>query len=291
MRWWNDFKGRWGKRRLRERAYGRPLGFAPDAPAFRQRRAERGFAGRDEADDDLVRGVEDLAERSRLGEQNATSHLIILGEQHRLVESSQYRGSPAERDHVERSYAVAMRYLQEHPPGDDCSVCVHASPASDVNLKAGASHAGFGREPSGSRPRPHRPVPAMPAPLPSDAAAGLRGIAMFGAEGNPDATENVCAILVALPAAGGLEGVLGAVVMIADGPEITTERLRAAHGALADPGARASFGRSVRDTFSPPRDEFGFAGFAFGNAARLQAVRKGAPLALLDPHMGWELGY
>ena len=50
--------------------------------------------------------AEDLVERSRLGDQNATAHISLVGEQYR----TQIGGDP-----VRRSYAAIWRYLQSGP--------------------------------------------------------------------------------------------------------------------------------------------------------------------------------
>jgi hypothetical protein len=115
-------------------------------------------------------------------------------------------------------------------------------------------------------------------------------MASFGCDEDPTSPSNATAILLLLPESGGLEGVMGAIVLLAGGPPLDARRLTIARDAAGDLAARRSFEAGAKNPHTPPQDQFGFAGFAFGHAKLLQAVRQGAPPEILHPGIAWELG-
>ena len=202
---------------------------------------------------DLERAAEDLGERARSGEQNAMAQIVELGEQYRSG-----RGGPR----VKASYETVLRYFESHP------VEGRRQTRSGIRLPAPGSRALEQREP----------------PLNHATRQALTTVAGFGCDA-PGVSS-----LASLPALGGLHGVYCAVVLLASGPPMTPEAFLRAKASLPPGEPQDSFQASADDPHSPPRDHFGFAGFVFGRAARLQAVQRGASFALLSPVMAWELG-
>ncbi len=213
-------------------------------------------------------------ERSQLGEQNATAQLVVLGESYRAGPEMAKR-SGKDWAQIARSYAMALRYLEETPP---------AAPSEDPFAISMPPMGRAGRARAMALPSP------VSAPIPEEATGALAQIAngaSFGCDegGAPD----VVRLLSSLPALGGVPGVACAVVILASGPLLSVAAFERARDSL-EGEARASFERSADDPFTPPGDEFGFAGFVYGRAARLRAVQGGGRFGLLGAGMGWEMG-
>jgi len=209
----------------------------------------------------VERAARELADRSRRGEQNATAQIVVLGEKYRARE----RLSPSDRARIESSYEAVRRYLAAHPVEHERRTATGISlpqPGESYQLSAAG----------------HQPE------LTREATAALADVAGFGCDGPG------MSALASLPSLGGLPGVTCAIVVLAFGPPMTPDAFLRAKASLPEGGPQESFQRSADDPFSPPADHFGFAGFVLSRAARLQAVQRGAPFALLGETMAWELG-
>lgn len=175
--------------------------------------------------------VEDLVERSRLGEQNASSQIDVLGEQYRrgrgFVESQ-----GGDWRQIQRSYQAIEAYVASHPyvvtveatPCEPCSPPATSAPTS-VNLGSPRERHRERRTREdlallppeviailrGSPPRlppgqsmvtnSSAPPAAIPLPGSSPAGAILSKTASFGQDASPAAPGSVCALLCALPLA------------------------------------------------------------------------------------------
>lgn len=220
-----------------------------------QRRIQGPRRSRFGKDAALERAAEELAERSRLGEQNAMAQLVVLGESYR-------RGTGGRR--VKESYEAVERYLHEHPTTVD-------------ELPSGISL------PSMLMAPPAPPALSEAAEIPPEAQVALQAVMGFGCD-----VTGVRA-LASLPGLGGIPGTTCAIVILADRGPITPRDFTMAGEAFDEEG-RASFVAAADDPNAEPRDEAGYAGFVLGRAARLQAIRRGGHFALLSPTMAWELG-
>jgi hypothetical protein len=284
----------------------------------------------------LEAGIEDLVERTRLGEQNAGAQLDVLGEQYRrgraFVES---QGGSWEQ--VVRSFKAAERYVMTHPCDADAGCDVMAAPESrrigtgvdwegsrqligtPIKRRLARRRAARGEplEPRslGMSPDPNR-QPQVPEELPPPVLAILRQMAIFGAEPTPQGAQRAGAMLCGLPEVApgsvGEDALLCAVVLLAAGPVISSRRVADAAEAVSDRGAwekflrganmpgtvvlrsepstTPSFGWERHRDWDVPQDPYTFAGSAYGRAARLQMVRRGAHPGILDPGLAWELG-
>ena len=221
----------------------------------RSRAESRSFGA--EKKDALERLVAALVERSHLGDQNAMAQLVVLGDQYRA-------GQGGAR--VKRSYETALRYLEQRPrrweegSGEDKT----GDPYRDARMRIPVVTPDWEDE-------------AVAAPIPRDAERALGAVAAFGAEGPG------LSALADLPELGGISGADCAVAILAEGPPLTADAFERARVSFGAEFERCSDG-------GEPLDKAGFAGFVFGRAARMQAVKRGEPFALLSPTMGWELG-
>ena len=125
----------------------------------------------------------------------------------------------------------------------------------------------------------------------------------IGAEtlGTPDLStaRDTCIIVLALPTVGGERALNAGCVLLANGPKLTDARIRQIGDAIKDENMRSFFYQyivnycpSSADPNLPPNlDAIAKAGRVVGQARALQIARlPNAPVGLISPNVGWELG-
>ena len=144
---------------------------------------------------------------------------------------------------------------------------------------------------SPARNDPGNPFGQRGTQIGSDARGILKRIARvsFGAEST--------GLITSLPLVGGRRAFAAAIMMIASKP-LPANAIDVAVQEYTTEEAQNAFYTAACNPLEYPLEAFGeeerpyaAAGHILGYALRLQAIRKGAPIHVFSPDMGWELGY